>query len=94
MPVVINTTESTKVTEPQNDGVSVDSILPVDDCDHDDSDAVTAAEPDQLDQQMIEAEKVGLVIDMVEVMRFCRGDREKAAMRLRVRLRQCTPESS
>ncbi len=83
MPVVINTTESTEVTEPQNDGVSVDSILPVDDCDHDDSDAVTAAEPDQLDQQMIEAEKVGLVIDMVEVMRFCRGDREKAAMRLR-----------
>lgn len=36
MPVVINTTESTEVTEPQNEGVSVDSILPVDDCDHDD----------------------------------------------------------
>ncbi|HAT3731872.1 helix-turn-helix domain-containing protein [Serratia nevei] len=82
-PDVINTSESTEVTELQNEGVSVDSILPVDDCDHDDSDAVTAAEPDQLDQQMIEAEKVGLVIDMVEVMRFCRGDREKAAMRLR-----------
>ncbi|MGQ6501205.1 hypothetical protein ACUNE2_26865 [Serratia sp. IR-2025] len=79
-PDVINTTES---TEPQTEGESVDSILPVDDYDHDDSNAVTAAEPDQLDQQIIEAEKVGLVIDMVEVMRFCRGDREKAAMRLR-----------
>lgn len=75
--------EPTETTEPQDEGETVDCILPTDDGDHDDSDAVTAAEPDQLDQQMIEAEKVGLVIDMVEVIRFCRGDREKAAMRLR-----------
>lgn len=82
MPVVINTTESTEVTEPQNEGVSVDSILPVDDCDHDDSDAVTAAEPDQLDQQIEAAELHGFKYDLAEIMRHCQGSRAKAAVRL------------
>ncbi|HGM6674515.1 TPA: hypothetical protein ACKQGF_003688 [Serratia marcescens] len=74
--------EPTETTEPQTEGETVDCILPVDDSDRDDSDAVKEPEPDQLDQQMLEAEKVGLVIDMVEVMRYCRGDRTKAALRV------------
>ncbi|KXJ00558.1 hypothetical protein AN414_24430 [Serratia marcescens] len=82
MPVVIKTTESTEVTEPQNEGVSVDSILPVDDCDHDDSDAVTAAEPDQLDQQIAAAKLHGFKYDLAEIMRHCQGSRDKAAVRL------------
>ncbi|EGT3594270.1 winged helix-turn-helix domain-containing protein [Serratia marcescens] len=81
-PDVIKTTESIKVTEPQNEGVSVDSILPVDDCDHDDSDAVTAAEPDQLDQQIAAAELHGFKYDLAEIMRHCQGSRAKAAVRL------------
>ncbi|MEL5596827.1 hypothetical protein [Serratia ureilytica] len=81
-PDVINTPESTEVTEPQNEGVSVDSILPVDDCDHDDSDAVTAAEPDQLDQQIAAAELYGFKYDLAEIMRHCQGSRAKAAVRL------------
>ncbi|CVB06971.1 Uncharacterised protein [Serratia marcescens] len=79
--------EPTETTEPQDEGETVDCILPIDDSDRNDSDAVKEPEPDQLDQQMIEAEKVGLVIDMVEVMRYCRGDREKAAMRLKGEIR-------
>ncbi|WP_211129447.1 hypothetical protein [Serratia surfactantfaciens] len=78
-PDVINTTES---TEPQTEGETVDSILPVDDCDHDDSNAVTAAEPDQLDQQIAAAELHGVKYDLAEIMRHCQGSREKAAMRL------------
>lgn len=79
MPVVIDTTES---TEPQTEGETVDSILPVDDCDHDDSDAVTAAEPDQLDQQIAAAELHGFKYDLAEIMRHCQGSRAKAAVRL------------
>ncbi|MGQ5800915.1 hypothetical protein ACUNI4_26215 [Serratia sp. IR-2025] len=82
MPVVIKTTESIKVTEPQNEGVSVDSILPVDDCDHDDSDAVKESEPDQLDQQIAAAELHGFKYDLAEIMRYCQGSRDKAAVRL------------
>ncbi|MFW2575132.1 hypothetical protein [Serratia nevei] len=78
-PDVINTTES---TEPQTEGETVDSILPVDDCDHDDSNAVTAAEPDQLDQQIAAAELHGFKYDLAEIMRHCQGSRAKAAVRL------------
>ncbi|WP_411749683.1 hypothetical protein [Serratia marcescens] len=85
-PDEINTTESTEVTEPQNEGVSVDSILPVDDCDHDDSDAVTAAEPDQLDQQIAAAELHGFEYDLAEIMRHCQGSRAKAAVRLQAEI--------
>ncbi|CAI2029457.1 helix-turn-helix domain-containing protein [Serratia marcescens] len=86
MPVVINTTESTEVTEPQNEGETVDNILPVDDCDHDAGDAVTDADevtgPDQLDQQIAAAKLHGFKYDLAEIMRHCQGSRDKAAMRL------------
>ncbi len=82
MPVVIKTTEAIEVAEPQTEGETVDSILPVDDCDHDDSDAVTAAEPDQLDQQIAAAELYGFKYDLAEIMRHCQGSRAKAAVRL------------
>ena len=81
-PDVIKTTEAIEVAEPQTEGETVDSILPVDDCDHDDSDAVTAAEPDQLDQQIAAAELHGFKYDLAETMRHCQGSRAKAAVRL------------
>ncbi|HEI9833578.1 helix-turn-helix domain-containing protein [Serratia marcescens] len=78
--------EPTETTEPQDEGETVDCILPVDDSDRDDSDAVKESEPDQLDQQIAAANLHGVQYDLTEIMRHCQGSRVKAAMRLQAEI--------
>ncbi|TWY30602.1 hypothetical protein [Serratia marcescens] len=78
--------EPTETTEPQAEGETVDCILPTDDGDRDDSDAVKESEPDQLDQQIAAANLHGVQYDLAEIMRHCQGSRVKAAMRLQAEI--------
>ncbi|EOD4813129.1 helix-turn-helix domain-containing protein [Serratia sp. IR-2025] len=73
-------------TEPQDEGETVDCILPIDDSDRNDSDAVKESEPDQLDQQIAAANLHGVQYDLTEIMRHCQGSRVKAAMRLQAEI--------
>ncbi|MBJ2082582.1 MULTISPECIES: hypothetical protein [Serratia] len=78
--------EPTETTEPQDEGETVDCILPTDDSDRNDSDAVKESEPDQLDQQIAAANLHGVQYDLAEIMRHCQGSRVKAAMRLQAEI--------
>lgn len=78
--------EPTEATEPQDEGETVDCILPIDDSDRNDSDAVKESEPDQLDQQIAAANLHGVQYDLAEIMRHCQGSRVKAAMRLQAEI--------
>lgn len=73
-------------TEPQDEGETVDCILPIDDSDRNDSDAVKESEPDQLDQQIAAANLHGVQYDLAEIMRHCQGSRVKAAVRLQAEI--------